>query len=125
MAFTTPPSPRWNDSDIDYPNISQATDAVTCKEWRNDVLDYINYIHTHCKCRYGNFYYGKFIEKSGKRITFHREFETSKDIFKIKEIKLLVLANGKTIVRDRKTFLPIFFGISVYFIFYFSLLLNI
>ena len=73
----------------------------------------------------GNFYYGKFIEKSGKKITFHREFETSKDIFKIKEIKLLVLANGKTIVRDRKTFFPIFIGISAYFIFYFSLLLNI
>ena len=73
----------------------------------------------------GNFYYGKFIEKSGGKITFHCEFETSNDIFKIKEIKLLVLANGKTIVRDRKTFLPIFFGISAYFIFYFSLLLNI
>ena len=73
----------------------------------------------------GNFYYGKFIEKSGKKITFCREFETSNDIFKIKEIKLLVLANGKTIVRDRKTFLPIFLGISAYFIFYFSLLLNI
>lgn len=59
MSLTTPPSPRWNDSDIDYPNISQATDAITCKEWRDDVLNYIDYIHTHCKCRYGECNFGR------------------------------------------------------------------
>ena len=70
----------------------------------------------------GRFFYGEFLEKSGKKITFHREFETSKDTFLTKDINLLVLANGKTIVRNRKTFRPICYGISIYFIFYFSLL---
>ena len=72
----------------------------------------------------GDLYYGEFIEKSWKKITFQREYEASKDTFNIKEVRLLVLANGQTVVRERKTLRPICFGISIYFILYFSLLIK-
>ena len=70
----------------------------------------------------GSFYYGKFFERSGKKIIFQREFEAKKDTFMIKEIKLLVLSNGTTVVRDKKTIRMICSGISIYFIYYLSLL---
>ena len=59
MTTTIPPSPRWNDSDINYPNVAQATDGITCKEWREDVLNYIDFIHKHCNCRYGECKFGR------------------------------------------------------------------
>ena len=51
-----------------------------------------------------------------------REFEAKKDTFMIKEIKLLVLSNGTTVVRDKKTIRMICSGIFIYFIYYLSLL---
>ena len=30
MSYTTPPSPRWNDTDVNYPNIALAPDNISC-----------------------------------------------------------------------------------------------
>jgi|SaaInlV_125m_DNA_1040241.scaffolds.fasta_scaffold123204_1 hypothetical protein len=59
MSYTTPPSPRWNDSDVNYPNVALAPDSISCSTWRVEILDYIHYIHTNCKCRFGTCNYGR------------------------------------------------------------------
>jgi hypothetical protein len=59
MSYTTPPSPRWNDSDINYPNVALAPDSISCSTWREEVLDYIDYVHKNCSCRFGGCRYGR------------------------------------------------------------------
>ncbi len=72
----------------------------------------------------GNLYYGEYIKRSGKEITFLREYKDTPDIYLVSGIKLLVLANGKTIVRDRKTYRFFCFIILPFIFYYFSFPLN-
>ncbi len=70
----------------------------------------------------GNFYYGEYIKRSGKKITFKREYDILPEKYFIKDIKLLALTNGKIIVRDRLTFRPLCYFIFIYTVYYFSLI---
>lgn len=59
MSYTTPPSPRWNDSDVNYPNVALAPDSISCSTWRDEILNYIDFIHKNCRCRFGTCDYGR------------------------------------------------------------------
>ena len=67
----------------------------------------------------GRVYYGKYIDTSNEKIIFKVEFVDDIDTFKISGIRHLVLANGKTIIRNNRdhrlacSFIWLF--ISIYF----------
>jgi len=44
MAISVHPSPRWNDKKLQYPNIQQASDYITCQIWREEVSEHLNYL---------------------------------------------------------------------------------
>lgn len=67
----------------------------------------------------GEVYYGKYIDTTDEKIIFKVEFVDDIDTFKISGIRHLVLANGKTIIRNNRdhrlacSFIWLF--ISIYF----------
>ena len=67
----------------------------------------------------GEVFYGKYIETRDEKITFKVEFIDDVDVFEISNIRHLVLANGKTIIRNsrdhRLACSCIWLFISIYF----------
>ena len=50
----------------------------------------------------GEVFYGKYIETRDEKITFKVEFIDDSHVFEISSIQHLVLANGKTIIRNSR-----------------------
>ena len=50
----------------------------------------------------GEVFYGKYIETGNEKITFKVEFVDDIQVFEISNIRHLVLANGKTIIRNSR-----------------------
>lgn len=59
MSYTTPPSPRWNDTSINYPNVCGAPDHESCISWREEIEDHVLYLKKNCRCKFGECMYGR------------------------------------------------------------------
>lgn len=69
MAISVPPSPRWNDEELQYPNIQQASDYITCQIWREEVSEHLNYLKKICRHKFGTCEFGRTSEsKKQKKI---------------------------------------------------------
>ena len=68
----------------------------------------------------GELFYGDYLAMKGKKIFFKIEFQDSPKIFNASNVKHLVLANGRTIIRNNKDIRLPCFSIALFSIFYFS-----
>ena len=68
----------------------------------------------------GKLFYGDYLEMKEKKIFFKIEFQDSPKIFNASNVKHLVLANGRTIIRNNKDIRLPCFSIALFSIFYFS-----
>jgi len=68
----------------------------------------------------GELFYGDYLAMKEKKIFFKIEFQDSPKIFNASNVKHLVLANGRTIIRNNKDIRLPCFSIALFSIFYFS-----
>jgi len=70
--------------------------------------------------RDGEVLYGEYVKKEGKKILFKKEYQDSIDIIEASDIRDLVLANGRVIIRENKDNRIPIFCLGVFTIFYIS-----
>ena len=68
----------------------------------------------------GEVFYGNYLEMKGKKVFFKIEFQDNPSIFEASNVRHLVLANGRTIIRNNKDLRLPCFSIALFLIFYFS-----
>ena len=68
----------------------------------------------------GELFYGDYLAMKEKKIFFKIEFQDSPKIFNAYDVKHLVLANGRIIIRNNKDIRLPCFSIALFSIFYFS-----
>ena len=68
----------------------------------------------------GDLFYGDYLEMKEKKVFFKIEFQDHPSTFEISNIKHLVLANGRIVIRNNKDISLPCFSIALFSIFYFS-----
>ena len=68
----------------------------------------------------GELFYGSYLEMKEKKVFFKIEFQDNPSTFEISNIKHLVLANGRIVIRNNKDIRLPCFCIALFSIFYFS-----
>ena len=68
----------------------------------------------------GELFYGNYLKTKEKKVFFKIEFQDKPSTFEISNIKHLVLANGRIVIRNNKDIRLPCFCIALFSIFYFS-----
>ena len=68
----------------------------------------------------GKLFYGDYLEMKGKKVFFKIEFQDNPSAFEASNVRHLVLANGRKIIRNNKDLRLPCFSIALFSIFYFS-----
>ena len=68
----------------------------------------------------GKLFYGDYLAMKEKKIFFKIEFQDSTKIFNASNVRHLVLANGRTIIRNNMDIRLPCFSLALFLIFYFS-----